>query len=263
MIDFGIAVSWMIISPVALVTDIIAIVIVSHYFPFFHGTDVTLISILIAMAGNAILVLPIPAYLEIKDDKWTSNLCIGYAWCVLTFRMAQILSLMVMSIHWSTLLKMSAQKKKYFSTKFLKITIVFIWICSVIFGLLPLIGIVGSEFNQEATSCQFLAFNIGAGYGFYFLIIIFTAMFVSVLCASDAMILIGHMKVIAKTKYQTGRFHIPDRRADIPMHENSSLAERHHRLQFAWDLSKFALVFVLLAFSINQLPYAVSAVTTC
>ena len=257
MIDFGIAITWMIISPLAFVTDVFAIVVIAHYFPFFHGTDVTLISILTAMAGNAVFVLPIPAFLELSGRSWNPSLCIGYLWCVFTFRLSQILSLMVISIHWSTLLKMSAQKKKYFSTKFLKITIVFIWICSAIFGILPLIGVADDEFNEKGT-CKFLAFNVGGGYGLFFLIIIFTAMFVSILCASDAMILIKHMKVVAKTKYQAGRFHIPDRRSELPLHGNSSLAERYHRLQFAWDLSKFSLVFVILSFTVNNFPYAVS-----
>ncbi|KAL4220939.1 hypothetical protein ACF0H5_019205 [Mactra antiquata] len=208
------------------------------------------------MAGNAILVLPIPAYLQIRDQQWTSSLCIGYSWCVLTFRLAQLLSLMVISIHWSTLLKMSAQKKKYFSTKFLKVTIVFIWICSAIFGLLPLIGVASDDF-YENNKCKFLAFGIGTGYGLFFLIIIMISTFVSILCASDAMVLIKHMKAVAKTKYQAGRFHIPDRRADLPIQGNSSLAERYHRLQFAWDLSRFVLIFVVLSFAGNQVLYGV------
>lgn len=259
MYSFGIGLSWMIISPVALVTDILAIIVIAHYFPFFHGTDITLISIFIAMAGNAFLVLPIPAYLLIRGHQWTSNLCIGYSWCVLTLRLAQLLSLMVISIHWSTLLKMSAQKKKYFSTKFLKVTVVFIWICSAIFGLLPLIGVASDEFDKN-NKCKFLAFGIGTGYSLFFLIIIMVSMFVSVLCASDAMILIKHMKSVAKTKYQAGRFHIPDRRADLPIQGNSSLAERYHRLQFACDLSRFVLIFVILSFAGNHMLYGVSSI---
>ena len=256
MSDYDYAISWFVISPLAVVTDGLAILVITHYFPFFHGTDVTLISLFVAMAGNAMLVLTIPAYLKITGNVWSSNLCYGYVWCVLTVRVSQMLSLMVLSIHWSTLLKLSAQKKRYVSTKYLKFTVAFVWVVSAIFGILPILGAANNDFNAT-NNCKFLAFNLGTGYALFFLIFNTVSMFVSVLCCCDSMMLIRHIKTIAGSKYQTGRFQLPDRRADLPMHAGSSMAERYHRLQFAWDLSKFAMIFVFLTVGINHFPFTV------
>lgn len=257
MSEYGYAISWFTLSPLAVVTDVLGIIVITHYFPFFHGTDVTLISLMVSMAGNAMFVLTIPAYLEINGKQWTPSLCYGFVWCVLTIRVAQLLSLMVLSIHWSTLLKLSAQNKRYVSTKYLKFTVAFVWVFSAIFGILPILGVASADFNS-LNSCKFLAFNLGIGYALFFLIFNTVALFVSILCCCDSMMLIKHVKNIAGSKYQTGRFQLPDRRSDIPIHAGSSMAERYHRLQFAWDLSKFAMVFVLFASTINHLPCTVS-----
>lgn len=257
MSSHGYAISWFTLSPVAVVTDVLAIVVITHYFPFFHGTDVTMISLLVSMAGNAMFVLTIPAYLDLNDKPWNPNLCLGYLWCVLTIRLAQMLSIMVLSVHWSTLLKLSAQNKRYVSTKYLKFTVAFVWVFSAIFGILPVIGAANSDFNSGNT-CKFMAFNLGQGYALFFLIFGAVAIFVSILCCCDSMLLIKHIKSIAGTKYRPDRFHLPDKRADMPLHAGTSMTEKYHRLQFAWDLSKFALIFVLLVIAINHFPYLVS-----
>ena len=261
MVDYGVAISLIVLSVFALFTDILAIIVIAHYFPFFHGTDVTLMSLMFAMAGNAIVVLPIPAFIEVLGKQWTSGLCTGYVWGFLTFRLSQMLSLAILTIHWSTLLKMSAERKSYFSTKLLKISIVFVWISSVLFGCLPLLGVADRSYNKDQT-CKFLSFNLGTGFGLFFIIANIACMIVSIICATDATFLIKHMKRIAKTKYNTSRFHIPDSRADIPGQVINYVTERYHRLNFAWDLSRFVLVFVLIAFLLNHLPYTVSLFNT-
>ena len=257
MVDYAHALSWMIVSPIAMLTDILAIVIIAHYYPFFHGTDVMMTSLLCAMTANAALVLPIPAFMELKGMPWNPSLCIGYVWCFITFRLAQIMSLIGISIHWSAMLKVSAERKNYFSTKTLKICTVFIWILSAVVGLLPLIGAVNEDFNKS-NQCKFLGFNLGAGFAIFFLVFIVACMFVSVICAFDATILIKHMKRVAKVKYQTGRFHLPEKRDAVPTQGTCSISEKYNRLKFAWDLSRFVLFLVLLSFLGNHFPYAVS-----
>ena len=259
MVDYAHALSWMIISPVAVLTDILAIITIAHYYPFFHGTDVMLTSLLSAMTANAVLVLPIPAFLELKGMPWNPSLCIGYTWCFITFRLAQIMSLTGMSVHWSAMLKVSAEKRNYFSTKSLKICTVFIWVVSSIIGLLPLIGAVNEDFNTSK-QCRFLAFNLGVGFAIFFLVFIVACMIVSLICAFDATLLLRQMKQIAKVKYQTGRFYVPDQKAGVPAQGSCSLSERCQRLKFAWDLSRFVLCLVLLTFLGNHFPYTVSQI---
>jgi len=54
------AVIYFVISPLALLADILAIFVIAHYFPYYHGTGVALISVISAMVGNTIVALPIP-----------------------------------------------------------------------------------------------------------------------------------------------------------------------------------------------------------
>lgn len=256
MAEFAHALSWMIISPIAVLTDILAIIIIAHYYPFFHGTDVMLTSLLSAMALNALLVLPVPSFLGLKEMSWNPSLCLGYVWCLITFRLAQILSLCGMSIHWSAMLKVSAEKKNYFSTKFLKLGTILIWIISAVVGSVPLMGAVNKEFN-DSHQCHFLASNLGFGFAIFFIVCIVAAMFVATVCSFDATFLIKHMKHVAEVKYQAGRFHVPDKSAGVPTQGTCSVSEKYHRLNFAWDLSCFVFLVTLLSFLGNHFPYAV------
>ena len=256
MAEFAHALSWMIISPIAVITDVLAIVIIAHYYPFFHGTDVMLTSLLSAMALNAFIVLPIPSFLGLKGMAWNRSLCLGYVWCFITFRLVQLMSLCGMSIHWSAILKVSAERKNYFSTKYLKLGTVLIWIISAIVGSLPLLGAANADFNTS-DQCKFLPFSLGIGFAVFFLVCIVASMFVSVICAFDATFLIRQMKRVAEVKYQAGRFHVPERSADVPTQGICSVSERYQRLNFAWDLSCFVLLVIVLCFLGNHFPYAV------
>ncbi|WAR13824.1 GP153-like protein [Mya arenaria] len=257
MLESGHGVTWLVVSPLAVVTDVLAIIVISHYFPYFHGTDVALISVVSAMIGNVVLTLPIPAYLGVRTLQWSPYVCDGFTWGVITFRIAQVLSLLVMSIHWSTLLKLSAQKKRYVSTKYLKFTVFFVWMSAAIFGILPLIGAVDDTYNNNG-NCHFLPFSLGTGYCMLFIVLILLAMLVSLICCIDAMVLIKHMAAIADQKYQEpGRFRLPTDKPEVTLHGGSGVSDRQQRLQFAWDLSKFSTIFIALAFAMDHLPFTV------
>ncbi|KAH3827302.1 uncharacterized protein LOC127881163 isoform X1 [Dreissena polymorpha] len=253
--DSGHAVSWIILSPLAIVTDVLAIVVITHYFPFYHGTDVTLISVLTAMLGNAMFVVPVPAVRTLLGTPWSPALCQMYTWCALTFRAAQVSSLLVMSINWSTLLKLSAQKKRYVSTKYLKVTVVFVWLSAAVFGLLPVIGVVQNDFYSYDT-CKFLGFNLGLGFSLFFIVYIPLVLIVTLISSCDAVWLIKHMKKIVEVRDQAERGILPMRNGSMPLHVGGSQTGRRQRLKFAWELSHFSLIFTILSFLVNQIPYA-------
>ena len=261
MLESAHAVIYFVISPLALLADILAIFVIAHYFPYYHGTDVALISVISAMVGNAIVTLPIPAYLGLRELSWTPYLCSGFTWAVLTFKLAQLLSLMVMSIHWSTLLKLSAHKKRYVSTKYLKLTIFFVWMSSAIFGILPVIGAADVNFNTHG-QCHFLGLSLGTGFCLFFIIMILLAVTVSLICCADAMILIRHMENVAHNKSQVnGRFRLQTDTPEVTLHSGSGVSDIQQRLRFAWDLSRFTTVFIAMAFTIDHLPYTVGGAT--
>ncbi|KAK3602736.1 hypothetical protein CHS0354_017182 [Potamilus streckersoni] len=169
--------------------------------------------------------------------------------------MAQILCLVTMCVHWSAVLKISAEKKKFISAKVLKIVVVFVWIVSSVVGLFPTIGVTSDPFQKDM--CTFLTFDLGMGFTIFFIVLIFATVLTSAICVIDATVLLKYMKQVAEIKYQAGRFYLPDKRTSVPSSGTCTILERYHRLNFAWDLSKFILVFTILSFFMNHVPYAV------
>jgi hypothetical protein len=65
----GSAGGWLVLSPLALITNVIAVVVVCHYRRQFHGTDVALVSLFVTMGTEALLAVPIPAALDIHGKE--------------------------------------------------------------------------------------------------------------------------------------------------------------------------------------------------
>lgn len=255
MTSNGFGLSWIILSPIAVLTDVAAIAIVCHYKPFYHGSDVMVISLMVAMTMNAILIVPIPACTELGYFKWNAYLCKFYVWAFVTFRVVQMLSLSAICFHWSTIFKASCNNQNKGLTYRIKIISVIIWILSTIIGLLPIIGAVPDEFFG-AGSCRFLSSDIGIGFTVFIFIFVVTCMCIAIISICDVTFLTKCMKRTAHIKYGAGRFYLPNKRSDIP--GTYSTQEKFNQLNFTWDLCRFFCIVISFCFIGNHLPFVVS-----
>ncbi|XP_063409386.1 uncharacterized protein LOC134692784 [Mytilus trossulus] len=254
MTSNGFGLSWIILSPIAVLTDVAAIAIVCHYKPFYHGSDVMVISLIVAMTMNALLIVPIPACTELGYFDWNAYLCKFYVWAFVTFRVVQMLSLSAICFHWSTIFKASCNNQNKGLTYRIKIISVIIWILSTIIGLLPIIGAVPDEFFG-AGSCRFLSSDIGIGFTVFIFIFVVTCMCIAIISICDVTFLTKCMKSTAHIKYGAGRFYLPNKRSDIP--GTYSTQEKFNQLNFTWDLCRFFCIVISFCFIGNHLPFVI------
>ncbi|XP_070207074.1 uncharacterized protein [Littorina saxatilis] len=256
MTQFGSAVGWLVLSPIAFITNIIAVVVVCHYHSQFHGTDVAFISLFVSMATHSLLVLPIPAGLAIHDEGWLfSELCSFYVCLVLCVRMSQLLVTVIMNIHWMCILRFTSGQEVYSSATVIKVLVVIAWFASAVTGMVPVLGssfytyyeetsrrkavtIGGSGSNGGATNatvqyyytavvrgeCKFLPHGIGVSFILFFILATLTILVISVVASADTLAVFRYMRRTAVDKYQAGRFYLPSSSVTVSSSANEKTA---------------------------------------
>ncbi|KAL5015267.1 hypothetical protein ScPMuIL_009537 [Solemya velum] len=82
----------------------------------------------------------------------------------------------------------------------------------------------------------------------------------SLVCATDAAILLHHVRKTGSAKLKKNGFQPSTKDADVANSEIPSLHfvyEKHHELMFAQNLCRFVLITVAVSFCVNHLPYAI------
>ena len=240
MTQFASAVGWLVLSPIALLTNVIAIVIVCHYRTQFHGTDVAFISLFVSMAMHALLVIPIPAALALNDEGWLrSELCSFYVWLVLCVRMSELLATVIMNIHWMCVLRFTSGQEVYSSATVIKILVIVAWFAAVVTGLVPVTGPSFYTYYEETSSlkvvqgagagggllgvnsstaqyarvvrgeCKFLPQGLGTSFVLFFILVTLAAVVISLVASADTLAVFRYMKRTAVDKYKAGRFYLP------------------------------------------------------
>lgn len=245
---------WLVLAPLAVLTDLLTVVFVCHYRRQFHGTDVVFISILVCMVLNALVVPLVPALLDITHSEWNENLCHFFVWSALTLRLVHVSSLAMLSFHWSKILRTSSRRIKISTTTLVKImTPVFWGVCTII-GLLPIIGAVPDRFKSNK-DCLFLLSDLGLGFVIFMIVYVLTMICISLVCSFDSLALIHYAKKIAFIKYGAGRFYLP--RKNDGLSENYTVHERYGQLNFAADLCRLVTIVTCFSVVANHLPYVV------
>ncbi|OWF41103.1 uncharacterized protein LOC110462969 [Mizuhopecten yessoensis] len=256
MSEFVINVLWLVLSPLAGVTGVITAVVIAHYTPFYHGSDILLFSYAITMSINSLLLPSVPALVEITGNTWPDILCQFYVWAFITFRVLQVLTLLSLSVLWSAIMKYSTRGKRIKFTTIVKGVVPTIWVLSAVLGLLPIIGAVPDTFHSEG-KCHFLSSDLGQGMAVTMGVIVFSCVVFSVICVCDATVLLKYVRRVALVKYGAGRFYLPQKRSSVPGAGTYTIHERYHQLTFAWDVCRLVLVWVLGSGLVSHIPYAV------
>ncbi|XP_041377681.1 uncharacterized protein LOC121390039 isoform X2 [Gigantopelta aegis] len=264
MTDFGQTVAWLVLSPIAFITSVLAIVIVAHYKPFFHAIDIALLSLFATMALNSAILLPVPAVVYLRQATWDSHLCNFYVWATITFRVAELLGLMYMSFHWIAVLRCPPDKKWYGSTKVTKFVLLGIWFLAILAGILPSIGAGNDSLADKENHCRFLPYDLGDGFAMFFLLLTLFAMCMCFICSLDTMMLLRHMKRVAVVKYHAGRFCLPP--TSLSSSSSSSVAtpsvnqtahSKYNELTFSADLCRLLICVITISACVNHFPYII------
>ncbi|XP_062566334.1 uncharacterized protein LOC134228670 [Saccostrea cucullata] len=245
---------WIVLTPVAVLTDLFSVTILCHYRRHFHGTDVVFISILVCMVLNALVIPFIPALLNITNTEWNESLCNFFVWTALTTRMVQVSNLALLSFHWSKILRTSTKRIKISTTTTVKIIVPIFWGVAAVVGLLPVIGAVPDNFKTK-NDCFFLLSDLGLGFLIFMIVFILTMACISLVCSFDSIALIHYAKKIAFIKYGAGRFYLP--RKNDGLAENYTVHERYGQLNFAADLCRLVTIVTCFSLIVNHIPCVV------
>ncbi|XP_061162334.1 uncharacterized protein LOC133171580 [Saccostrea echinata] len=245
---------WIVLTPLAVLTDLLSVTILCHYRCHFHGTDVVFISILVCMVLNALVIPLTPSLLNITNSEWNENLCNFFVWTALTTRMVQVSNLALLSFHWSKILRTSTKRIKVSTTTTVKIVVPIFWGVAAVVGLLPVIGAVPDNFKTK-NDCLFLLSDLGLGFLIFMMVFILTMTCISLVCSFDSIALIHYAKKIAFIKYGAGRFYLP--RKNDGLAENYTVHERYGQLNFAADLCRLVTIVTCFSFTVNHLPCVV------
>ncbi|XP_033763860.1 uncharacterized protein LOC117345036 isoform X2 [Pecten maximus] len=256
MSEFVTNVLWLVLSPLAGITGVITAIVISHYTPFHHGSDILFFSYVITMSINGLLLPAIPALVQITGNTWPDGLCQFYVWASICFRVLQVLTMLSLSVLWSAILKYSTKGKRIRFTTIVKGVVPTVWAISAVLGLLPIIGAVPQTFHSEG-KCYFLSSDLGQGMGVVMGVLVFSCVVFSVICVCDATILLKYVRRVALVKYGAGRFYLPQKRSSVPGAGTYTIHERYHQLTFAWDVCRLVLAWVLSSGLVSHIPYAV------
>ncbi|XP_071110260.1 uncharacterized protein [Haliotis cracherodii] len=253
MVEYGVAIAWMVLSPVALLTCVAAVVVIAHYRPFFHGTDLCLMSLLACLMANVILLIPIPGVMTLRGIPWSQPLCYCYIWLSVTVRVAEILSVLCMCVHWMTMLRLPSGKQVYGSTKAVKVYVAIMWLLAALIGIMPIIGATEDGYSTKGT-CFFLPHDLGVSFALFFIILILCSIVLCLICTSDTVVLLRYMRRVAVVKYQAGRFYLPSTSA-VAKTGSQTVHARYNELTFSSDLCRLVLAVVIATAAINHIPF--------
>ncbi|XP_067659526.1 uncharacterized protein [Haliotis asinina] len=254
MVEYGVAVAWMVLSPVALLTCVVAVVVIAHYRPYFHGTDLCLMSLLACLMANVLLLIPIPGVMTLRGIPWSQPLCYCYIWFSVTIRVAEILSVLCMCVHWMTMLRLPSGKQVYGSTKAVKVYVVIMWLLATVIGIMPIIGATDDGYSSKKGTCVFLPHDLGVSFALFFIILNLGSIVLCLICTSDTLVLLRYMRRVAVVKYQAGRFYLPSTSA-VAKTGSQTVHARYNELTFSSDLSRLVLAVVIATAAINHLPF--------
>ena len=263
-----VSIAWLCLCPLALLTDLLALLVIFHFRPLLHSVDVALASLVVTMATNVVLLLPVPALIRLAGElRWTKDACTFYNWLASTLRASNILVLMLLNVYWVTALRTFTEpkpqayspKKIFSSSKLMKLAVVIAWVISIIIGLVPVAGetrvfdYYQSDFYGR--SCWFLPYNTDIGFSLFFVTLTLASIFIGVISAGDTLLLFRQMRKYAVTKISSAR------RDDLPGVAGSDSRgghPEHSELSVASELCLLGLCFTLCSAAINALPLVVS-----
>ncbi|XP_060071296.1 uncharacterized protein LOC132551202 [Ylistrum balloti] len=256
MSKFVTNVLWLVLSPLAGIIGIITAVVILHYTPFHHGSDILFLSYAVAMSINGLLLPAVPAIVEMTGNKWPDSLCQFYVWAFISLRVSQVLTTLCLSVLWSAIMKYSAKGKRIRFTSIIKGVVPTVWGLSAVLGLLPIIGAVPQSFHSDG-KCYFLSSDLGEGMAVVIGVLVFACVVFSIICVCDATVLLKYVRRVALVKYGAGRFYLPKKRSGVPGAGTYTIHERYHQLTFAWDVCRLVLVWILCSGLVSHIPYAV------
>ncbi|KAK3105228.1 hypothetical protein FSP39_020243 [Pinctada imbricata] len=254
MTEGDLHIAWLVSAPICLLTDILAVLVVCHFRSYLHGTDIVVISLIVSMAANVAVLIPLPAALGLTEETWTADLCRFYIWFFVMLRVVQLVHTTMLSVHWVSVLKLSSQKSNFSSTFSVKMSVPITWVLAGIVGLLPIIGDVPNDFSHQG-QCKYFVFDLSVGLGIFMIIFSLVCIITSLCSAIDAMVILQYVRRVAARKYGTANLYIPKKEPEIA--GGYTIHERYSQLNFACDMCRLILVTIATSYCINHMPYLV------
>ncbi|GAB1607909.1 hypothetical protein Ahia01_001074800 [Argonauta hians] len=249
------ALSWVVLCPIAIVTNCFGAIIISHYRSSYIGTDMVLITLLLAMAANAGVLLLVPAVYVMLNIAWTVKFCFFYIWIFGFLRAVGLIGLFVLSFHWSHVSKLTPLNRIQAPRFPIKSSILVTVIISVIVGILPLARIfMRPDPFASALPCKFLSYDADPTLAIFAIIMILVVFFAIIICLIDSGLLLHSYKSMFLLKYKSGGYYDTER-ARAMWSRTGIVSDTYSEIQNTFDLWRVVLLQFLLSTLINHIPY--------
>ncbi|XP_055864705.1 uncharacterized protein LOC106079323 isoform X2 [Biomphalaria glabrata] len=254
MPTYAVALSWIVLSPVAFLSNILAIIFVLHYRPLFHSCDVALVSLLVAMATDAVFLFPVQAVVELGEFLWSQELCTFYVWLFVTLRALTLLVILMINVYWMASLRVTLKGQLFTSSKSAKFCVCICWLASVLLGIIPATGGVVMFQYYEDGVCKFLPANISFGFALVFTILPLLSFIMGLISSIDSMQLFRQIRSIILARYNAGRFRLPNSTSG----SDRSAHAKYNELNVSTDLCRLVIALTLVSSALNGLPLMVA-----
>ncbi|XP_059175643.1 uncharacterized protein LOC131955513 [Physella acuta] len=251
-----VAIAWIVLCPIAFLTNVIILLVVQHYRPLLHSCDVAFTSLLVTMAANAMLLLPVQSVTELASIPWGVELCTFYVWLSLTLRASHLLVLLVLNVYWVASLRVTVKGHMFTSSKHVKFLVTICWIIAVIIGIIPATGGIKIFQFYDSETCKFLPTDVSLGFGVVFIIMALVSFVMGIISSADSRQLFKHMHQVALRKYNAGRFHLPTVSGNVQT--SSPVHAKYSELNVARELCSLVFYVTLMSSCLNSIPLFVS-----
>lgn len=252
------ALSWVVLCPIAIVTNCFGAIIVSHYRSSYIGTDMVLITLLLAMAANAGVLLLVPAIYVMLNMTWSTGLCFFYIWIFGFLRAVGLIGLFILSFHWSHVSKLTPLNRLQMPSFPIKSSLLVTVLISIIVGILPLVRILMRPDPIDKTlPCMFLTYDADPVLAIFIIILTLVVFFAIIICLIDSGLLLHSYKSMFLLKYKSGGYYDTER-ARAAWSRTGIISDTYSEINNTFDLWRVVLLQFLLSTLINHIPYLVS-----
>ncbi|BFZ23426.1 hypothetical protein BsWGS_26465 [Bradybaena similaris] len=256
MPQFGVALAWMVVSPLAVITDIISIIVLLHYKPCFHSCDVALISIFVTMATSSALLIPVPAVIRLGGVSWTRHLCLFYTWLAIALRTSHLLVLLVLNVYWVASLRMSPTGRMFMSAKPMKASVGACWLVAVLAGLPTVAGSTELFPVFQNDVCHFLPANVHVGYAIFFILLSLVSVIMGFISTLDTLLVLRSMREAATSRCREAGILAPTFSGAAG--GRSEAHGKYNELCFSTELCRLVMCFSLMSAAMDAFPLLVS-----
>ena len=236
------AIGWIIFSPLALLTNLVAVLVVCHYHHHFHFVDATFISVFVTTIVEVLLIVPVATFFAFQNDGFETKshspvLCRAYIGLFMTLYVSRLLITLEMNLYWMWVQRCHPTRQVCLTITGKRFLIACAWIVAILIGITSVSARLFSNFNEDTTGpkiakfhtrrdqriCTILQEYTTNAFNVVHVVTTMVIVFISLLSSVDSLIVMRSMKRLISRECSTEI--IPTTHSSTDVGEPSTLAK--------------------------------------